>query len=365
MACDTIQPVLAAASDLLIYIFPTVGSMLLFYGIFQIIVETRTNSKKKVKDRLRGTSPRSRVEKEGDNILRRGAFGETKSFADAVMGKLSIVPKLQTTLDQADLQWSASQTLLNLVGAGMLTAVGMFVAQFHPLAALGTGFGVFILPLLYISFRRNSRMSKLCNQLPDVFEMMSQALRAGHSLGGAIQLVAEQLPPPIATEFAQVYHEQNLGVKVEDALQAMASRVDSMDVKFFVTAVMIQRQTGGDLAEVLDNIGQVIRGRIELAGMVKGLYRRGATVRVGPLRPAIYRVPRVDVPEPRIWGDVAHRPGRQTHAYGCRWHAAHGHRDDPMDCEHQSIAITRLPPGRHMPAACVAAAPPSGCLYGG
>ena len=83
------------------------------------------------------------------------------------------------------------------------------------------------------------------------------------------------MPPPIATEFAQVYHEQNLGVKVEDALQSMAQRVDSLDVKFFVTAVMIQRQTGGDLAEVLENISGVIRERIELAGLVRGLTAEG------------------------------------------------------------------------------------------
>jgi len=112
-------------------------------------------------------------------------------------------------------------------------------------------------------------------QLPDVFEMMGQALRAGHSLAGAIQLIYEQMPPPIATEFAQVYHEQNLGVKVEDALKSMSNRVDSLDVRFFVTAVLIQRQTGGDLAEVLDNISGVIRERIELAGLVRGLTAEG------------------------------------------------------------------------------------------
>ena len=118
-------------------------------------------------------------------------------------------------------------------------------------------------------------MKKLENQLPDVFDMMGQALRAGHSLAGAVQLICEQMPPPIATEFAQVYHEQNLGIKIEEALQAMANRVDSLDVRFFVTAVMIQRQTGGDLAEVLDNIGGVIRQRIELAGLVRGLTAEG------------------------------------------------------------------------------------------
>ena len=117
--------------------------------------------------------------------------------------------------------------------------------------------------------------AKITNQLPDVFDMMGQALRAGQSLPGAVQVVYEQMPPPISTEFAHVYHEQNLGIRIEDALQSMANRIDSLDVKFFVTAVMIQRQTGGDLAEVLDNISSVIRERIELAGMVRGLTAEG------------------------------------------------------------------------------------------
>jgi len=118
-------------------------------------------------------------------------------------------------------------------------------------------------------------MKKLTGQLPDVFELMSQALRAGHSLASAIQLVHEQMPDPISTEFGRVFHEQNLGIKIEDSLLAMADRVDSLDVRFFVTAVLIQRQTGGDLAEVLDKIGGVIRQRIELFGMVQGLTAEG------------------------------------------------------------------------------------------
>jgi tight adherence protein B len=142
-------------------------------------------------------------------------------------------------------------------------------------ASIACGGSIIVLPLVWISFRRSRRMTKLSSQLPDVFEMMGQALRAGHSLAGATQLIYEQMPPPIATEFAQVYHEQNLGIKIEDALQAMADRVDSLDVRFFVTAVMIQRQTGGDLAEVLDNISGVIRERIELAGLVRGLTAEG------------------------------------------------------------------------------------------
>ncbi len=273
MAAIVAQMILAE-SDLWMYLLPTMGSMLLFYGIFQVVSESKSSNQKKLQDRLRGD--RAQKEKQIEStILRRNAMGGSSSFADAIFGKLEFIPKLQAMLDQADLEWSAAQTLINLFGAAVLTTLGLWVVQIGLIVAIACGCAVMIFPLALIGFRKRSRMSKLNGQLPDVFEMMSQALRAGHSLGGAIQLIYEQMPPPIATEFAQVYHEQNLGIRIEDALQAMAGRVDSLDVRFFVTAVMIQRQTGGDLAEVLDNISGVIRERIELAGLVRGLTAEG------------------------------------------------------------------------------------------
>lgn len=265
--------ILADTTELLVYTLPTIGSMLLFYGIYQVIVESKTSSRKKMHDRLRGETAQS--EAVTASILRRSARGNSGSIADIVIGKFKFIPKLQTLLDQADLDWSASQTMLNLGGLSLLLTIGLWILQVGAVTAVACGAAVMVLPLLWINMRRRRRLTKLANQLPDVFEMMGQALRAGHSLAGAIQLVYEQMPPPIATEFAQVYHEQNLGVKVEEALQSMARRVDSLDVRFFVTAVMIQRQTGGDLAEVLDNISTVIRGRIELAGLVRGLTAEG------------------------------------------------------------------------------------------
>lgn len=267
------MPILADASDLMVYLLPALGSMLLFYGIFQAMVETKTSSHKKLQDRLRGQ--RRGREKPLPTIVRRGALGEPSSFADAVLGRLSFVPRIQAMIDQADMDWSASKMIMNLVGLAVLAVIALIALHFSVLTAAGVSVSILILPLVWLSMKKKARLKKLTNQLPDVFEMLSQALRAGHSLAGAIQLVYEQMPPPIATEFAQVYHEQNLGVKVEDALQAMAGRVDSLDVRFFVTAVLIQRQTGGDLAEVLDNIAGVIRERIELAGLVRGLTAEG------------------------------------------------------------------------------------------
>jgi len=272
MVVVSIPPMLADAA-LMAYVLPVAGSMLLFWGIFQVIVESKASSQKKVRDRLRGE--RTKGEVASSSILRKRTIDSSKSLAEAIIGKLKFIPRLQTLIDQADVEWVASSMLFNLSGLALITAIGLLVLQINLFVALASGAAIMILPLVWLSVKRRRRMQKLMTQLPDVFEMMGQALRAGHSLAGAIQLIYEQMPPPIATEFAQVYHEQNLGVKVEDALKSMSNRVDSLDVRFFVTAVLIQRQTGGDLAEVLDNISGVIRERIELAGLVRGLTAEG------------------------------------------------------------------------------------------
>jgi len=104
---------------------------------------------------------------------------------------------------------------------------------------------------------------------------VARALRAGHSLGAGMHVVAEEMPSPIADEFGRVFEEQNLGIPIEDAMKAMCDRVPNLDLRFFVTSVGIQRQTGGDLAEILDKIGYVIRERFRILGQVKALTGEG------------------------------------------------------------------------------------------
>ncbi len=264
-------------TGILFFILPAAGAMLLIYGVFQAVMDARGNEKSKIMSRLQqrsGGAAEERGNKIRESLLRQADRGEENPILKFISG-FSVVPKVQTMLDQANVDITGAKFLVYLLCGGFGSIPVLIIVGFNAVTAMATGVAAMILPILWLRWRRNSRMNKLLHQLPDVFEMMAQSLRAGHSLGGAIQLVSEQLPDPAGTEFARVFHEQNLGLRIEDALLNFANRCDQMDIRFFVTAVLIQRQTGGDLSEVLDNICGIIRGRIELFGQVKGLTAEG------------------------------------------------------------------------------------------
>lgn len=268
----------ASLGEFAFFLFPVAGATLLCYGIYQAVVDARGGDKAKIMARLQersgGGNAGEREKRIRDSLLR-GHGDEDGNPLQKMISKMSVVPKLQSILDQANVDTSASKFLSTLIMFSFVSLLVLLVAGVNPVIPLAVSTGILVLPLMWLKMKRNMRMKRLINQLPDVFEMMSQSLRAGHSFAGAIQLVSDQLPDPAGTEFGRVFQEQNLGMKVEDALKGMADRCDQMDIRFFVTAVLIQRQTGGDLAEILDKISSVIRSRIELYGLVRGLTAEG------------------------------------------------------------------------------------------
>jgi tight adherence protein B len=259
----------------MIMLMPILGCMLIALGIFQVVMDLRTSQKRKIIDRLNESKSRSMSRDTKDSLLRKRAAELQGNALEGLVSKLSVVSTLQKVLDQADINWSASRVLVYLAGSSLGIGGLLFAMQFSTLTALGAAIGAVILPLFVLIYLRKRRIKKLVEQLPDVFELMTQALRAGHSLASSTQLISQQMPDPISGEFARVFHEQNLGIKIEEALTNMANRVDQMDVRFFVTAVLIQRQTGGDLGEVLEKIGSVVRDRIQLFGAVQALTAEG------------------------------------------------------------------------------------------
>jgi tight adherence protein B len=176
-----------------------------------------------------------------------------------------------------------------LAGVGILlpTVAGLSVAL-APLMALFLG----VLPIIWLLFRRKRRLKTFAAQLPEALELIARALRAGHSLAAGFSLVAQEMSDPISSEFSRTFEEQNLGKPLDEALEDLTKRVPNLDLKFFATAIILQRQTGGDLAEILDKIGYLIRERFKIWGQVQALTGEGrlSGIVLLALPPALFAV---------------------------------------------------------------------------
>lgn len=209
---------------------------------------------------------------EESSLLTGGALDDTKTLADNFLAKFGNFSNL---MEQADVQMSASKFLTICV---ICAAVGAVICVATPtpkfllplFALIGGG-----LPAVWLIMKRKKRMSKFNQQLPEALELLSRSLRAGHSLAAGMGLVASEMMDPISREFGRAFEEQNLGITLDEALEDMTIRVPNMDLRFFATAVMLQKQTGGDLAEILDKIGKLIRDRFKLAGQIQALTGEG------------------------------------------------------------------------------------------
>jgi tight adherence protein B len=223
--------------------------------------------------RLDMITGRKRKDDEATTILKKTAFErDKKSLLEMLTPNL---PSLHKLIVQADVHIRPSTlfgigAVLGAIGATIswLAGVKLYLA---PLL----GVVMLLVPFAWLLTKRAMRLKTFAGQLPDALELVARALRAGHSLAAGMHVVAEEMPKPIADEFLRVYEEQNLGIPIEDALKSMCERVPNLDLRFFVTSVLIQRQTGGDLAEILDKIGYVIRERFRILGQVKALTAEG------------------------------------------------------------------------------------------
>jgi tight adherence protein B len=162
-----------------------------------------------------------------------------------------------------------SMTLCVVVGLIMLALID------SPWVALAGAAGGAYLPYMFVAGKRNKRQRQLAEQLPEALEFLQRILRAGHSLSTGLSMMAEELPQPLSAEFRTCYDQHSLGQPLEQCMREMAARIESTDFAFFVTAVLIQRQTGGDLSQVLGNISGMIRQRIRLQQYVKAKTAEG------------------------------------------------------------------------------------------
>ncbi len=199
-------------------------------------------------------------------------LGEQRTLAEALFSHFGDLRKM---LEQGGVKLGPTQFLVLTIVLSVVGSVGCLVSRSPlwamPLAALVAG----SLPMLFVLFKRKRRLTKFGVQLPEALELISRALRAGHSLSAGFNLVGDEMAEPIRSEFSRCYEEQNLGIPLEDAIQTMTERVPNLDLKFFATAITLQRQTGGDLAEILDKIGHLVRERFKIWGQIQALTGEG------------------------------------------------------------------------------------------
>ena len=182
---------------------------------------------------------------------------------------------LSRLFDQADVTMSVGAFMGACVGLGVGSAALCSIAGLNLALAPIVGCAFSMLPFAWLSFRRKRRLKKFAAQLPEALELVARALRAGHSLAAGFKLVSSEMSDPIGAEFGRVFEEQNFGIPFEEALESLTERVPNLDLKFFATAVILQRHTGGDLAEILDKIGSLIRERFKIWGQVQALTGEG------------------------------------------------------------------------------------------
>jgi tight adherence protein B len=202
-------------------------------------------------------------EDQADGLLRAGD-GEMPRWLRPIAARVPAFQDLDLIMDQADLKGHLPTFLLGTLGLTFAFGIGVLtLTRYWPAALIAAVIGAFI-PYLYVRRRRNSRMYKFEEMLPDAIDLLGRAIRAGHPLSAGLKMVADETTEPIQSEFRRTHEENRFGLPFDDSLLAMADRVNIVDVRILVTAILIQREVGGNLAEVLDNLANVIRIRFTI-----------------------------------------------------------------------------------------------------
>ncbi len=200
------------------------------------------------------------------------------SSLELLFKSLNIVRRADDMIQQAALTWSTTRlfrTMAVMAMPGLLLGILFPVLVNAEVTCLVFGATGAALPYLFVRRLRNKRMAKLEAQLPDAMDFLSRSMRAGHAFVISLGMVGEDLPDPLGQEFRTLYNEQNLGASMNSAFDNLNRRVPLLDMRFFSSAVLLQRQTGGNLSEILGRLSEVIRERFRLRGHVKAVSAHG------------------------------------------------------------------------------------------
>jgi tight adherence protein B len=248
--------------------------ILLVEGAYFFYHQYVSPQSRSLKRRLRGGAARPKEGIEALEILRQRKLSDLPWLND-ILSTMSNLGGLEKILQQANSQMPLGVFLLVSVVMGV---GGMVVAAFmdYPLlVAVGVGLVCLMVPLIKIKMQRKARFKEFERQLPEALDLMARALRAGHAFSVGMKMVGDEFPDPIGPEFSRTVEEISFGIDVPEAMNNLNERVISTDLKFFITALVVQRETGGNLAEIIEAISRLIRQRFELLGRVKALSAEG------------------------------------------------------------------------------------------
>jgi len=251
----------------------SVALILLAVAIYQFLIEP-SSKRRKVNQRVR-EGYQEQLEK--IQILKERSearAGWWLKLLTIFLGGNRII-KLRTQMLQADLHHDPGAFLRIVL---YLFIVGFIIGTWllrNSLLGLLLGGGLGIIPFLYLKWQRQVKTRKFEVQMPDAMELLARSLRAGHTLPSALQLIGQEMDHPIGTEMGIAYEEQQFGISTPESLQHMSERVESMDLRYFVAAVLIQQETGGNLAELMESIAHVIRSRLNFKSKIRSLTAMG------------------------------------------------------------------------------------------
>lgn len=247
--------------------------VLLIEGAYVWWNDVRGPEARRVERRLRLMS--AGAHEDGASSVMKQRLLSSSPALDRLLLRLPRVHRLDRLLEQSGVPWSVAQVLLFTVALAVGALVLATLVTKRPELLLFAALAAGSIPWLIVLRSRHRRIRRLEDQLPDALDLMARALRAGHAFPSALKMVGDEMSDPIAAEFGAAFDEVNFGMSMQDALMNLATRVPSSELKYFVVAVLIQRTTGGNLAELLDQIATIIRARQKLLGTIRVLSADG------------------------------------------------------------------------------------------
>jgi tight adherence protein B len=253
---------------------PALIALTVFFAVAVIVFiggalyDQRSAKARLLRDRL-SEAQKAETEAPEDLALLRDEMLSKIPALDSILRRSVSVSNVQTMLAQAGVNWRAGNFLLvSVLFAALVAFLGYSFTGVAPVAPMAFAVGI-ILPYAYASRLRSKRFQRFEEVFPNAVDTLARAVRAGHAFTTSLELISKEVPEPVAGEFRQLFEEQKYGLPVREALLNLTERMPLVDVKFFVTAVMLQRETGGNLAEILDNLSYMIRERFKIMRQVR------------------------------------------------------------------------------------------------